>query len=171
MGAGAAVAGTAAILIAPCHANDLFATYDILLVPDKILVEKGARQLTLLWQGHLMKRYRISLGTNPIGPKTREGDQKTPEGFYVIDHRRPDSRYYRALHLSYPNERDQELARIQGVTPGRDIMIHGLGEEFSWMGSLHYVFDWTDGCIAVTDEEMEEIWKLVPVGTPVEIQP
>jgi len=171
MGVCAATVGMAAVLIAPCYANDLFATYPILLVPDKILVEKKARQLTLLWQGHLMKRYRISLGTNPIGPKTREGDQKTPEGLYVIDYRRPDSRYCRALHISYPNERDQELARIQRVTPGRDIMIHGLGEDFSWMGSLHYVFDWTDGCIAVTDDEIEEIWKLTPVGTPVEIRP
>jgi hypothetical protein len=159
------------ILTAPCHADDLFSTYDILLRPDKIVVEKAGRRLMLLWQGHLLKTYRISLGKNPCGPKRREGDQKTPEGFYAIDYRARDSRYHRALHISYPNQNDQEMARIRRLPPGRDIMIHGLGDDFGWMGSIHYMFDWTDGCIAVTDEEIEEIWSLVPVGTPVEIRP
>jgi murein L,D-transpeptidase YafK len=158
-------------MTAPCHANDLGSTYDILLEPDKILVEKAAHRLTLLWQGHILKTYRISLGKSPLGPKLREGDRKTPEGFYVIDYRRADSEYHRALHISYPNPRDRERARLRGVPPGKDIMIHGLGDDFQWMGSLHHVFDWTDGCIAVTDEEIEEIWQLVPDGTAVEIQP
>lgn len=138
---------------------------------DKILIEKDARRLTLLAKGEVLKTYRIALGGNPVGPKERQGDNKTPEGTYVIDARNLDSRYHRSLHISYPNENDKARARALGVSPGGDIMIHGIKNGFAWVGDAHAEVDWTRGCIAVTDEEIEEIEKLVPNGTVVEIKP
>lgn len=138
---------------------------------DKILVEKQARRLTLMSKGEVLKTYRIALGGNPIGPKERQGDNKTPEGIYSIDARNKDSRYHLSLHVSYPNERDRKRARELGVSPGGDIMIHGIKNGFSWVGDAHAGVDWTQGCIAVTDEEIEEIGTLAPNGTTVEIRP
>lgn len=138
---------------------------------DKILIEKDARRLTLLAKGEVLKIYRIALGGNPVGPKERQGDNKTPEGTYVIDARNLDSRYHRSLHISYPNENDKARARALGVSPGGDIMIHGIKSGFAWVGDAHADVDWTRGCIAVTDEEIEEIEKLVANGTVVEIRP
>jgi len=138
---------------------------------DKILIEKKERRLTLISQGRLLKTYKIALGGNPNGPKERQGDNKTPEGTYIIDSRNKDSRYHLSLHISYPNEKDRRRAKELGVSPGGDIMIHGIKNGFSWVGDLHTEVDWTKGCIAVTDEEIEEIEKLVPNGTIVEIRP
>ena len=138
---------------------------------DKILIEKKERRLTLISKGKTLKTYQIALGGNPNGPKERQGDNKTPEGTYVIDSRNKNSRYHRSLHISYPNEKDKKLAKDLGVSPGGDIMIHGIKNGFSWVGDLHTGVDWTKGCIAVTDEEIEEIDKLVPNGTIVEIRP
>ncbi len=138
---------------------------------DYILVEKSKRRLTLLVRGQVLKSYRIALGRNPKGPKIREGDDRTPEGRYVIDYRLRDSDYHLALHISYPNQRDRERARRLGVSPGGDIMIHGIGSAASKVGDLHPLFDWTNGCIAVTDREIEEIWRLTEVGTVVNIVP
>jgi len=138
---------------------------------DKILIEKKVRRMTLLSKGKVLKTYKIALGGNPDGPKERQGDGKTPEGIYVIDARNRDSGYHLALHISYPNERDRKRARQLGVSPGGNIMIHGIKNNFSWIGDLHSNSDWTKGCIAVTDEEIEEIDKLVPIGTVVEIRP
>lgn len=138
---------------------------------DKIVIEKKARRLMLISTGEVIKTYKIALGGNPIGPKEREGDNKTPEGIYCIDARNNDSRYHRSLHISYPNERDKRRAKELGVSPGGDIMIHGLKQGFSWVGDAHTEVDWTKGCIAVTDEEVEEINKLAPNGTIVEIRP
>jgi len=138
---------------------------------DKILINKKERQLTLLSTGKVLKTYRIALGGNPNGPKERQGDNKTPEGTYFIDARNKDSRYHISLHLSYPNERDRRRARARGVSPGGDIMIHGIKNGYSSVGELHTEYDWTKGCIAVTDEEIEEIERFVPDGTPVEIRP
>ena len=138
---------------------------------DYILVEKSKRRLTLLARGQVLKSYRIALGRNPKGPKTREGDNRTPEGRYIIDYRLRDSDYHLALHISYPNRRDRERARRLGVSPGGDIMIHGIGSAASKVGDLHPLFDWTNGCIAVTDREIEEIWRLTAVGTVVNIVP
>jgi tetratricopeptide (TPR) repeat protein len=137
---------------------------------DKILIEKKERRLTLFAKGKVLKSYKIALGGNPIGPKERQGDNKTPEGTYVIDSRIKDSRYHLALHISYPNEKDKKRARQLGVSPGGDIMIHGIKNGLSWVGDLHTQLDWTKGCIAVTDEEIEEIDKLSPNGTIVEIR-
>lgn len=138
---------------------------------DKILIEKKERRLTLISKGRVLKTYKIALGGNPNGPKERQGDNKTPEGAYVIDSRNKDSRYHLSLHVSYPNERDKKRAKELGVSPGGDIMIHGIKNGFSWAGDFHSEVDWTKGCIAVTDEEIEEIDKLVPMGTVVEIRP
>jgi murein L,D-transpeptidase YafK len=138
---------------------------------DKILIEKKERRLTLISKGKVLKTYKIALGGNPDGPKERQGDNKTPEGTYIIDSRNRDSRFHLSLHISYPNEKDKKRARELGVSPGGDIMIHGIKNGFSWVGDLHTKIDWTKGCIAVTDAEIEEIEKLVPNGTIVEIRP
>src|SRR5262249_23683024 len=117
------------------------------------------------------RKYKVALGTQSIGPKTRQGDHKTPEGAYIIDRRNPHSQFYRALHISYPNAADRERARKSGVAAGGDIMIHGLPNGYGRLGSAHRLKDWTDGCIAVTNQEMDEIWRLVPDGTKIEILP
>jgi len=138
---------------------------------DKILIEKEERRLTLFSKGKVIKTYKIALGGNPNGPKEMQGDNKTPEGIYTIDSRNKDSRYHLSLHISYPNEKDKEHARELGVSPGGDIMIHGIKNGYSWVGDLHAKVDWTEGCIAVTDKEIEEIDRLAPNGTVVEIKP
>ncbi len=138
---------------------------------DKVLIEKNERRLTLLSKGEVIKKYKIALGGNPVGPKERQGDNKTPEGNYFIESRNSNSNYHLSLRISYPNEKDKMRAKELGVSPGGDIMIHGIKNGLGWVGSLHAGIDWTQGCIAVTDEEMEEIFKLVPIGTTVEIRP
>ncbi len=138
---------------------------------DRILVLKRKHQLLLLSGDQIVKTYSVALGIGGLKPKRREGDHRTPEGHYVIDARNPASRFHLGLHISYPSRADKARARRRGVRPGGDIMIHGLGEEFSWLGAKHHLYDWTDGCIAVTDTEIEEIWRLVPNGTPIEIRP
>ena len=138
---------------------------------DKVLIEKQAWRLTLFSNGEVIKTYPVALGGDPIGPKEREGDNKTPEGLYIIDSRNGNSGYHLSLHISYPNAEDKRRARELGVRPGGDIMIHGIKNGFSPVGASHADVDWTQGCIAVTDQEMEEIYKLVPNGTLVEITP
>jgi len=114
-----------------------------------------------------MKSYKVALGQNPVGPKTQEGDNRTPEGAYVIDRHNPKSSFHLSLHVSYPSAIDRERARRDGVLPGGDIMIHGARSGMSWIGPLHRLTDWTQGCIAVTNEEVEEIYALVTDGTPI----
>ncbi len=138
---------------------------------DYILVEKSERRLTLFANDRTIKTYKIALSPVPEGPKLIQGDHRTPEGSYVIDARNPDSKFHLSLHISYPNEIDQEIAQMAGVVSGGSIMIHGAGEQYEWMGKFHTSLDWTDGCIAVTNEEIEEIWQLVPDGTPIKIRP
>ena len=138
---------------------------------DRILIEKSTRRLMLISQGEVLKSYKIALGGNPIGPKVRQGDNKTPEGTYVVDARNRDSRFHLSLHISYPNGRDKKRAKELGVSPGGDIMIHGIKNGFSRVGDAHTGVDWTKGCIAVTDQEIDEIDKLAPNGTIVELRP
>ena len=107
----------------------------------------------------------------PLGPKRHHRDGRTPEGRYVVDARVVDSSFHRALHISYPNTSDVEFARRAGVEPGGNVMIHGLPDGERWVGEAHRKYDWTNGCIAVTDDEMNEIWELVDDGTPIEIRP
>jgi murein L,D-transpeptidase YafK len=138
---------------------------------DHIVVHKKARTMELMHAGQVLKTYKIALGGEPIGPKTRQGDHRTPEGVYVIDSRNAHSQFHRSLHISYPNAVDKERARKLGVATGGDIYIHGLPNGYGFIGAAHRARDWTDGCIAVTDHEIEEIWGSVDNGTPVEIQP
>lgn len=138
---------------------------------DKIVVLKSKRLLLLVQEGEIVKAYRVSLGKKPVGQKTCAGDKRTPEGIYTIDSRNADSKFHKALHISYPNESDLLNAHKKGVPPGGDVMIHGLPNHKTDIGALHRSFDWTDGCIAVTNSEIEEIWQLVPDGTPIEIKP
>ncbi len=137
---------------------------------DRVLVLKKEHRLLLLSGDQIVKAYSVALGSGGLAPKRRQGDDKTPEGLYRIDYRNPASRFHLALHISYPDQSDKEQARKMGVSPGGDIMIHGLGSEFKSLGAKHYSYDWTAGCIAVTDSEIEEIWQLVPDRTPVEIR-
>jgi len=138
---------------------------------DRVVVYKHERKLVLLSRGKELRSYKIALGGNPVGPKTRQGDHRTPEGVYVLDSRNPNSQFYKAFHISYPNSKDRAAAKKSGVSPGGDIMLHGLPKEYAWVGKAHVLHDWTNGCIAVTNEEMDEIWKVVRVGTPIEIKP
>jgi murein L,D-transpeptidase YafK len=138
---------------------------------DHILVEKSARTMTLMHGDKIFKTYKVALSREPIGAKEREGDHKVPEGEYLIDSKNAHSRFHLALHISYPNAADRERARRLKVKPGGNIEIHGLDSKYAWVGGLHRQIDWTDGCIAVTDSEIEEIWASVPVGTKVEIRP
>ena len=138
---------------------------------EKIVVLKGARKLLLMRDGEVVRTYRVALGRSPEGPKTRQGDGRTPEGSYVLDWRNPKSRFHRSIHISYPNPADRERARRLGVPPGGDIMIHGLPKGAEAVGADHAKWDWTEGCIAVSNAEMNEIWNSVADGTPIEIRP
>jgi len=142
----------------------------ILLSVNLIVVEKAHHKMTLFDHGRAIRTYSVALGPD-LGPKQKKGDGRTPEGRYVIDARNAASHYHRALHVSYPNAADRRSARRRDVDPGGDIMIHGLPNGYGKLGSLHLARDWTRGCIAVTDHEIEEIWKLVPNGTAIEIRP
>jgi murein L,D-transpeptidase YafK len=138
---------------------------------DKVLVLKSERTLALLDHGKVLKKYKVALGGAPLGKKERQGDHKTPEGQYILDRHNEHSQFYRSLHISYPNTEDREQARKSGTVPGGDIMLHGLPNGYGWIGSRHRLRDWTDGCIAVTNEEIDEIWRAVADGTPIEIRP
>ncbi|KAF0181890.1 MAG: ErfK/YbiS/YcfS/YnhG [Nitrospirae bacterium] len=145
-----------------------FATVD---QADRIVVIKSKRVMMLMQNGEILKSYRIALGTNPYGHKVRAGDRKTPEGSYIIDSRNPNSAFHLSLRISYPSRDDVQRAEDLGVSPGGSIMIHGLKPQFAYLGKLHREKDWTEGCIAVTDKEIQEIWRLVPDGTPIVIKP
>lgn len=136
---------------------------------DEVLIVKSTRALHLLRDGRTIKRYAISLGGSPVGHKVREGDQRTPEGRYEIDWRNPNSVAHLSLHISYPDKKDIAAAKAANVDPGGNIMIHGLLNGWGFLGRLHLFRDWTQGCIAVTDTEIREIWARVPNGTPVTI--
>jgi len=141
------------------------------VVADRVVVRKSARELDLYDGGKVLRTYSISLGVDPIGPKSRKGDGRTPEGRYVIDYRKEDSAFHRALHISYPRRDQIAAARLRGEPPGGLVMIHGLPNGQGWFGRLHRASDWTNGCIAVTNDEIEELWRVVPNGTPIEVQP
>ena len=138
---------------------------------DKVLVVKSERKLQLISRGEPLKSYRISLGKQADGAKQREGDRRTPEGFYWIDWRKTSEKYQLSMHISYPNARDLANARDRGVAPGSMIMIHGtpLDEEYpEW---FFHTLDWTEGCIAMKNSDMREVWELVKDGTLIEIRP
>ncbi|MGA7616828.1 MAG: L,D-transpeptidase family protein [Thermoanaerobaculia bacterium] len=136
-----------------------------------IVIKKSDRSLSLMKGGHVLRTYRVALGPNPVGPKEREGDGRTPEGAYVVDFHKTDSAFHIALQISYPTPNQGKAAAARGVRPGGDIMIHGIRNGLGFVGRLHTLADWTQGCIAVTDPEIEEIARAVPDGTPVKILP
>lgn len=138
---------------------------------DSVRVEKAERRLSLIREGRVYRSYRIRLGGDPVGHKQREGDLRTPEGRYLLDWRNPESCCYKSLHVSYPNEEDKRRAAERGNDPGGLIMIHGQGNGRGWLGWLAPYLYLTDGCIAVRNVPMEEIWRAVDDGTPIEIRP
>ena len=139
---------------------------------DRVLVKKSERKLQLLKNGKVLKEYRVALGASPTGHKMQEGDKRTPVGDYVLDWRKPNSDYHRAIHVSYPNAQDLQVAKALGVSPGGSIMVHGLPNYVTSpvVRAEYQRRDWTNGCIAVNDQEIEEIWRLVRDGTPIRIQ-
>ena len=138
---------------------------------DQIIVVKSTRTMTLMHRDQVLRTYRVALGTVPVGAKEKQGDHKTPEGDYIINAKNGHSQFHLSLRISYPNASDRARAHKLGVATGGDIMIHGLMPEYASLGSRQSETDWTDGCIAVSNQEIEEIWNLVPVGTRVKIKP
>ena len=148
------------------HASPLPAS----AIADRVVIVKSNHTLTL-YQGDLkLKTYHVALGRGGHEPKQRAGDNRVPEGTYIIDGRNPRSTFYRSLHISYPTPQQVAAAQVAGVHPGGEIMIHGVRRGFGWLGKFQSAVDWTKGCIAVTDAEIDEICRAVPDGTPVEIQ-
>lgn len=144
------------------------------LAADQVVVKKSERKLMLMNDGRVIREYRIALGDAPRGHKMRQGDERTPEGDYILDWRNPRSSFYKSIHVSYPNDRDRMFARAMGVDPGGMIMIHGLPNYLPPNAVKHANYnrrDWTDGCIAVDNHEMDEIWQAVRDGTPIRILP
>jgi murein L,D-transpeptidase YafK len=138
---------------------------------DRILIEKAARRMSLFRGDRQLARYRIALGFAPVGDKERQGDGRTPEGRYRIDLKNPDSQFHLSARISYPDAADREQARARGVDPGGAIFIHGTPGRDAPYGENERIPDWTLGCIAVTNDEIEEVWRLVSTGTAVEIRP
>jgi murein L,D-transpeptidase YafK len=156
--------------IAACDGEHKTAGPTLRLHADRIVVEKAARRMHLQRAGATLKSYRIALGRNPVGHKQQEGDSRTPEGTYIIDTRNPQNRFHLSLRVSYPNAADRRSAVARRVSPGGDIFIHGLPNGTP-EAALFAGRDWTDGCIAVTNAEIREIWAMVKDGTPIEIRP
>ncbi|HLF10093.1 MAG TPA: L,D-transpeptidase family protein [Gammaproteobacteria bacterium] len=138
---------------------------------DKLLVVKSERKLHLLKAGRVLRTFDISLGLVPVGPKQREGDFRTPEGIYQLEARNSDSDYFLSIKISYPNADDRARARTQGVDPGSQIMIHGLPNEPRYDVRRYQGLDWTDGCIAVSNSDMVDIWLMTREPTLIEIRP
>jgi murein L,D-transpeptidase YafK len=138
---------------------------------DSILILKKDHVMELLAGGKVIRSYKVALGQGGLAPKVRQGDGRTPEGHYIIDAKYANSEFHKALHISYPNAEDRKRAARLGVSPGGSILIHGLPNGKGYVGAAHRLYDWTLGCVAVTDEEIDEVWELVAVGTPVEIRP
>jgi lipoprotein-anchoring transpeptidase ErfK/SrfK len=140
-------------------------------IADSIVVYKHERTLTLYYRGVPVRSYFVALGSKPVGDKVQAGDRRTPEGLFRINAHNPASKYHLALRISYPDDAHRARAAALGVDPGGDIMIHGLSPEYSAAGKQHLQNDWTNGCIALSNQEIEEIWRAVPDGTPVQIKP
>ncbi len=156
---------TLVAVLASCGAPSKFRSYNGPEV-TQVVVHKGARRMHLYHHNQRLRSFRIQLGGNPNGHKQREGDRRTPEGDYIIDRRNPNSAFHLSLGIDYPNEADKARAEANGWKPGGDIFIHGQGPRFQRARG-----DWTDGCIAVTDRQMEDIYAMVRDGTPIRINP
>lgn len=140
-------------------------------IADKVVVEKAKRKLHLMKNGEELRTFDIALGVDPVGDKEREGDQKTPEGLYSLDIRYAESDYFLAIHISYPNSEDRAYARHKGFDPGGQIMIHGQPNVPTYSAAYYRTQDWTNGCIAVSNSDMIDIWLMTKKDTPIEIRP
>ncbi|HEY3698985.1 MAG TPA: L,D-transpeptidase family protein [Spongiibacteraceae bacterium] len=139
---------------------------------DAVLVKKSEKTLYLLREGRVLKQYKIMLGPKPKGPKLQEGDERTPEGYYTLDWKNPNSSFYKSIRVSYPNVNDSARAQKYNVDPGNAIMLHGMKNSWNEKTARQALkFNWTDGCIAVKNSDMDEIWEAVDIGTPIEITP
>jgi len=138
---------------------------------DRVVVRKASRTLELYRGAELLRTYSVALGRNPLGRKEQEGDGRTPEGQYVLDYRNAGSSFHKALHVSFPSSADLAAAHNRGVSAGGLIMVHGIRNGLGFLGRFHTAIDWTDGCIAVTDRDIDEIWRAVADGTPIQIEP
>lgn len=138
---------------------------------DLVRVIKSERKLMLFAEGKVIRQFKVALGSNPQGHKQQEGDKRTPEGRYTLDYKKADSAFYKAIHISYPNPSDVASAKKRGVSPGGQIMIHGQKNGLGWFNFLSQRSDWTEGCIALKNDEMDVVWNLVKEGTPIEILP
>jgi len=138
---------------------------------DSVLVIKAENRLYLISDGIAFASFRATFGANPVGHKQRQGDERTPEGNYVLDYKNPNSQFYKSIHVSYPNAKDRKNARRLGVDPGGDIMIHGQTNGWGWAAPVAQFFPWTDGCVALSDRDMDKVWESVDSGTPIEIRP
>jgi murein L,D-transpeptidase YafK len=138
---------------------------------DSLVLTKSRRELVVYYHGDPVRTYYVALGRNPVGDKERIGDNRTPEGLFFIQGRNPNSRYHLSLRISYPDATHRARAARLGVEPGGDIMIHGLPEEQAAFGPAHRDYDWTNGCIALTNQEIEELWRVIRDGTPIQIKP
>ncbi|WP_188150419.1 L,D-transpeptidase family protein [Teredinibacter waterburyi] len=137
---------------------------------DLVKVDKSESRMYLLDGERVVKEYHVAFGANPKGHKQQEGDEKTPEGSYILDYKKEDSSFYRAMHISYPNEQDKANAKKLGVSPGGFIMVHGQKNWLGWLSLVSQRFNWTNGCIALTNSEMDEFMDLVKVGTEIQIE-
>ena len=162
--------------------KSLLLTVLVLLVPgiiqasdfpeaDLVVIEKDARKLHLLQRGEIFRTFEIALGIRPVGDKKREGDFKTPEGRYILDRRNPDSDFFLSIHISYPNSQDRRESAALGVEPGGAIMIHGQPNVPTRSEAYYRTRDWTNGCIAVSNSDMIDIWLMTGENTPIEIRP
>lgn len=147
------------------------AAADVIGKADEVIVVKSEGRLFLLRDGEEIASFRASFGADPVGHKQELGDQKTPEGEYVLDYKNSNSSFYKAIHVSYPNAADRERAHKLGVDPGGDIMVHGQRNGLGWLSPLAQLINWTDGCIALSDKDMDVVWKAVDPGTPITIKP
>jgi len=140
-------------------------------IADRVLVTKSEKKLYLIKNGIPYKEFSVALSPRPRGHKIEEGDEKTPEGSYILDYKNDESNFYKSIHISYPNQQDIQRAAATGVDPGGAIMIHGLPNDLAFSAEFIQVFNWTDGCIAVTNQDMDQIWLAVQPGTPIDILP
>ena len=138
---------------------------------DSVLVDKSEKRLYLIKNDKVFRTLSVTFGGEPRGHKQQQGDQRTPEGRYTLDYKNPNSKYYKSIHISYPNAEDRARARKRGVSPGGDIMLHGQPNGWGWASPVLQLFTWTDGCIALSNRDMDEVWQAVDAGIPIVIRP
>jgi murein L,D-transpeptidase YafK len=138
---------------------------------DAVLVVKSEKRLYLISKGERYAALPVTFGADPVGHKQQRGDEKTPEGKYMLDYKNENSKFYKSIHISYPDKNDRVIAKKTGLDPGGEIMIHGQTNGLEWASPLIQLFSWTDGCVALSNSNMDKVWAAVDPGTPIEIRP